>query len=118
MHELSIAQAIVERATAVSKQNGDARVTKIGLRIGAISGVEAEALTFGMEALTKETPFEGVVLDIELCKKKQRCSRCGTEFEPDGFRTACPACQSNDSICIAGNELDVTYFELEDPPCA
>ncbi len=118
MHELSIAQTIVDRASTVSAQNSGARVTKIGLRIGAISGVEPDALRFGLEALTKDSPFEGVTVDIELCKRKQRCASCAHEFEPEGFHSACPMCQSNESTCVAGNELDVTYFELEDSPCA
>jgi len=118
MHELAIAQAILDRAQAASEGNGGARVLKIGLRIGAISGVEADALTFGIEALSKDTPFAGVVLEVEHCKRKQRCAACAAEFEPEGFSTSCPTCKGDESICIAGKELDVTFFELEDPPCA
>ena len=118
MHELSIASVILDRAKAASEQNGGARVTKVGLRIGEISGVDADALTFGIEALSKDTPLQGVVLEVELCKRKQRCSACTAEFEPKGFSTSCPTCRGDQSVCIAGKELDVTYFELEDPPCA
>jgi hydrogenase nickel incorporation protein HypA/HybF len=118
MHELSIATAILERAQAVSEQNGGARVTKIGLRIGEISGVEADALTFGIEALRKDTPLHGAVLEVEICKRKQRCSACADEFEPESFLAICPTCHGDQSECIAGKELDVMFFELEDPPCA
>jgi hydrogenase nickel incorporation protein HypA/HybF len=118
MHELSIASTILDRAKAASEQNGGARVTKVGLRIGEISGVDADALTFGIEALSKDTPLEGVVLEVEFCKRKQRCTACATEFEPEGFSPVCPACRSDASECIAGKELDVMFFELEDPPCA
>lgn len=118
MHELAIAQAIIERAEAASARNGGGRVTKIGLRIGAISGVEPDALSFGIEALTKATPFEGVVLEIEQPKRRQRCTACAHEFGPDGFVVACPACGDPSSECVAGKELDVTFFEVEDPPCA
>ncbi len=118
MHELSIASAILERAQAASQANGGARVTKIGLRIGAISGVEAEALTFGLEVLSKDTPHAGMVLEVELCKRRQRCTACLAEFEPEGFSSSCPTCQGEQSECIAGKELDVMFFELEDPPCA
>ena len=118
MHELSIASAILDRAKAASEENGGARVTKVGLRIGEISGVEADALTFGIEALSKDTPLQGVILDVELCKRKQRCTACATEFEPEGFQATCPSCHGDDSVCIAGKELDVMFFELEDPPCA
>jgi hydrogenase nickel incorporation protein HypA/HybF len=118
MHELSIASTVLERAKAASDKNGGARVTKIGLRIGEISGVDADALTFGIEALCKDTPMQGVVLEVERCKRKQRCTACATEFVPEGFLPVCPACRSDMSECIAGKELDVMFYELEDSPCA
>jgi hydrogenase nickel incorporation protein HypA/HybF len=118
MHELSIASSILDRARAASEKNGNARITKIGLRIGEISGVSEDALRFGVEALSKDTPMQGVALEIEFCKRKQRCSGCATEFEPESFITTCPSCQRDDSECIAGKELDVMFIELEDEPCA
>lgn len=117
MHELAIAQAIIERAQAASAKHGGGRVTKIGLRIGTVSGVEPDALSFGIEALTKATPLEGVVLEVERPQRRQRCTACAHEFEPDGFVVACPACGAPSSECVAGKELDVTFFEVEDPPC-
>jgi len=118
MHELSLASAILDRAQAVSLRNGNARVLKVGLRIGEISGVEPEALAFGFEALCRDTPMAGAVLEIERCKRKQRCAACAAEFEPTEITSACPVCHGDDSVCIAGRELDVVFFELEDPPCA
>ena len=85
MHELSIASSILERAQKASEQNGNARIVKVGLRIGEISGVETDALTFGIEALSKDTPLQGVIVEVELCKRRQRCTACATEFEPEGF---------------------------------
>lgn len=122
MHELSIASAILDRAKAVSEQNGNARVIKVGLRIGEISGVEADALRFGFGALCRGTAMETTELEIEICKRRQRCQGCNTEFEPEGeplaLAMSCPSCASNDSVCIAGKELDVMFIELEDSPCA
>ena len=118
MHELAIASAILERAQAASESNGGGRVLKIGLRIGEISGVEPDALSFGIEALAKGTPCEGVVLEVERPKRRQRCGACAAEFEPEGLLTACPSCRHESSECIAGSELEVTYIELEDAPCA
>jgi hydrogenase nickel incorporation protein HypA/HybF len=118
MHEIAIAAAILERAKVAADDNGGGRVLRIGLRIGEISGVEPDALSFGIEALAKGTSCEGLVLEIERPRRKQRCAACAAEFEPEGFVTACPVCRHESSECIAGNELDVTYIELEDPPCA
>jgi hydrogenase nickel incorporation protein HypA/HybF len=118
MHELAIAQAILERAAATSERCGGGRVLKIGLRVGEISGVEPDALAFGIEALSKDTPMAGVALEIERPGRKLRCTACASEFAPEGFAVACPACGNAASECIAGNELHVTFIELEDPPCA
>jgi hydrogenase nickel incorporation protein HypA/HybF len=111
MHELAIAQAILDRAQAASENNGGGRVLKIGLRIGEISGVEVDALSFGIEALSKGTP-------LERPKRRLRCTSCATVFEPEGFAVGCPTCRHEASDCIEGNELDVTFIELEDPECA
>lgn len=120
MHELSIASAIVDRARAACEQNGGARVSKVGLRIGEIAGVEVDALRFGFEALCKGTPMERTVLEVELCKRKQRCRACAVEFEPEGYLTTCPGCHGDDSECVAGKELDVVFIDIdiEDEPCA
>jgi hydrogenase nickel incorporation protein HypA/HybF len=118
MHELGIASAILERAQATSERNGNARVLKIGLRIGEVSGVEPDALSFAIEALAKGTSCEGVVLDVERPRRRRRCGACGAEFELDGMIAACPMCRRDASECVAGSELDLTYIELEDPPCA
>jgi hydrogenase nickel incorporation protein HypA/HybF len=118
MHELSIASTILDRALAASADNGHARIIKIGLRIGEIAGVEPDALSFGFEALCRSTAAQGAVLEIEYCRRKQLCSGYGKEFEPDGSVTACPWCSCEDSVCVAGAELDVTFIELEDAACA
>jgi len=118
MHELGIASSIVDRANAACERNGGARVTKVGVRIGEISGVDVDALTFAFESLCKGTAMEHVVLDVEYCKRRQRCNACATEFEPESFVTTCPTCRGDDSECVAGKELDVVFVEIEDEPCA
>jgi hydrogenase nickel incorporation protein HypA/HybF len=118
MHELGIASSIVERASSACERNGGARVTKIGVRIGEISGVDVDALTFAFESLCKGTAMERTVLDGAFCKRRQRCRQCANEFEPDSYITICPNCRGDDSECVAGKELDVVFVELEDEPCA
>ncbi len=119
MHELSIASAILDRVTAAAEQNAGARVTKVGLRVGELSSVDPGALAFGFEALAKGTRLvAGAVLEIEYRKRRQRCAACNLEFEPGEISSNCPACNEADSVCIAGNELDISFIEVEDPPCA
>ena len=50
MHELSIADAILDAVRVEAEKRPGAHVTKVGVRIGALSGVEPEALSFGFSA--------------------------------------------------------------------
>ena len=113
MHELSIAQSIVDSAREHAAQHGARRVLRIGVRIGQISGVSADALDFCFEMTTKETELEGATLDVERIGVRYRCRACGEEFPAADFTVACPACASQDTRLVAGDELALSYLELE-----
>ena len=88
---------------------------KVGLRIGELAGVDRDALSFGWEALTKETKWEGLELAIESVARRQRCIACSHEFQAADFMTACPKCSEVVTQTIAGDELDIAYIEVEEP---
>jgi len=117
VHELGIAASILERVQQESAQRNGARAIKVGVRIGELSGVDPEALSFGFEALVKDTPLEGLALEIDYRKRMQRCSKCSREYESSMLFTVCPECGSLETACIAGDELDLMFIELEDPAC-
>lgn len=118
MHELGIAESILNRVKQESAQRGGARATRVGVRIGELSGVDPAALSFGFEVLVKDTPFESLVLEIDFRKRMERCARCGREYESSMLFSECPDCGGADSTCIAGDELDIAFIELEEPECA
>ena len=118
MHELGIAESILNRATRESALRGEARITGIGIRVGELSGVDPSALSFAWEALVKDTPLEDVVLEIDFRKRTQRCAACAREFESNMLFSACPDCASEETICISGDELDIAFIDLEDRVCA
>jgi len=118
MHELGIAQSILDRMKEESIRHRGARATKVGVRIGELSGVDPDALSFGFQALSKDTPLEGATLEIDFRRRMQRCCACGCQFETAAMLTACPECGSQNTICIAGDELDIVFIELEDAACA
>ncbi|MGD8605331.1 MAG: hydrogenase maturation nickel metallochaperone HypA, partial [Anaerolineales bacterium] len=65
MHELAIADSIFRTVLAEIDKNGYARVSAIGLRIGLLTDVVPEALTFGFEAIARGTSLEHTGLKIE-----------------------------------------------------
>lgn len=113
MHELSIAQSIVESVRAEMAGRSDARVARIGLKVGDLSGVQPDALNFSFEIIVRGTELEHAALDIERVPLTVRCAACNTEFRVLDYRTCCPGCGGEAATPVAGNELQLTYLELE-----
>jgi hydrogenase nickel incorporation protein HypA/HybF len=114
MHELSIAQSVLEAVQAEAARHPGAKPMKIGLKIGELAAVDPDALQFAFEVLTRETELEGLKLEIEFCPRWHRCFDCGTEFAVKDFDFRCTKCQSTRNECISGDELQMTYLELEE----
>ncbi|HET8667446.1 MAG TPA: hydrogenase maturation nickel metallochaperone HypA [Terriglobales bacterium] len=114
MHELSIATAILDRVAAEAQRHPGARFTKVGVRIGEISGIDPEALSFGFECLVKDSEFDPLSLAIEFCPRIQRCLACAHEFPAPDSMTGCPKCGHAHTTCIGGEELDIAYMEVEE----
>jgi hydrogenase nickel incorporation protein HypA/HybF len=64
MHELGIANSILEAVQTEMRPHPQARAVKIGVTIGAYSGVDRDSLAFCFEAITRGTPFESLILDL------------------------------------------------------
>jgi len=114
MHELSIANSILEAVRKERERLNGTRVTKVGVRIGELAGVDPDALSFGFEVLVKDTDLEPLALAIELVPRRHECSRCGHRFAVVDYRMDCPACGSTATRCVGGDELQLAYLEVEE----
>jgi hydrogenase nickel incorporation protein HypA/HybF len=114
LHELSLAQSIVEIVQNTARDNGGARVVAIGLRIGDLSGVVTDSLTFCFSAITAGTPLEGVSLHIDQVPIRARCRDCAAECNVEDFVFLCPSCGSGNLEITAGRELQVSHIEVEE----
>jgi len=115
MHELSIASAILDAVRKEMEGRPGMRVRKVGLRIGAVSGVVPDSLSFGFEGLVRGTDLEPVVLEIESLPRRQRCPDCNLTFDVQDDSVACPRCARADTMFAGGDEMDLAYLELEEP---
>ena len=64
MHEMALAQSMLEIVERTARDNGGGRVTLVRIEIGALSHVEPEALRFGFDVMTRGSLAEGARLDI------------------------------------------------------
>jgi hydrogenase nickel incorporation protein HypA/HybF len=113
MHELSIAKSLLEIIEDESKRHGLSRVTRVTVKIGVLSTIVPEALTFSFEAITGKTIAEGAVLDIEVVPARGRCENCRIDFDVERFFFLCPECGGVASEIISGKELEITQMEAE-----
>jgi hydrogenase nickel incorporation protein HypA/HybF len=111
MHELSIAQAIVDVAAGHARGS---RVTRVYVQIGHLRQVVPSALEFSFALCAHGTPVEGARLEIETIPVTVTCRRCGQPSRPDGFPLACRACAGLDVAVVGGEELLVESLELEE----
>lgn len=113
MHELSIAQNIIDAVEAALPEHGLNRVVRVGVRIGTLSSVDPEALTFGYQVLIADTPLSGSVLAIETVETSAVCRKCGHKFAASDFVFVCPRCESSQCDLVSGQELEIVYLEGE-----
>lgn len=114
MHELGIANSILDGVAAEVSRRAGARPVKVGVRVGELAGLDPDALRFAFEALTLDTPLAGLLLDIEFRASRSRCNDCSHEFEVRNFELLCPACGSLTTSRISGDELEFAYLEIEE----
>lgn len=113
MHELSIAQALVEQVADVLAKEGAVRATDVTVTVGALSGVNPEALLFAFPMAVQDTGIGTPRLRIDTVPAKVLCKGCGQSCEPDPPFLVCPACGGIDVEVESGRELLLTAVELE-----
>jgi hydrogenase nickel incorporation protein HypA/HybF len=110
VHELSIAQAIVDVAV---RHAGSSRVARVWVQVGHLRQVVPAALEFSFELCSHGTPVEGAALELEVIPVAVTCRRCAAASEPDGFPLTCAVCGGLDVEVVRGEELQVESLELE-----
>lgn len=113
MHELSIAQSIIEIVDEEARKHGASRVKKVKIKIGEFSGVVKEALEFSFDVVKNGTIVEDAQIEIEIVKFRALCGNCGFVLEEmEDFNLFCRVCGEPMNI-VSGREMQVEYIEIE-----
>ncbi|HEY7273173.1 MAG TPA: hydrogenase maturation nickel metallochaperone HypA [Actinoplanes sp.] len=108
MHELSIAQSVVD---AICERAAGRSVHSVRLRVGALTAVVPEAMRFCFDLAVEGTAAQGARLDIEHRPGMARCRSCGADVELTDPILLCP-CGSADLEVTAGRELQIVSMEV------
>ena len=113
MHELSIAESILETANKTLENNpGNNRIDSIRLRIGLLAAVDDDALRFALEAITEGTLNSGMEIRIEKVYPQAKCFSCGNSFEVRDMIYTCPQCGAFRADLEGGDELEIVSMEV------
>jgi hydrogenase nickel incorporation protein HypA/HybF len=113
MHELSIARSLIEIAQNEAAKQG-LQVEAVHIKVGALSGVVPEALTYAYDIATENTALAGTRLVIEEAPVRIYCDPCQGEFTLEGMQFACPSCGVASGDLRGGRELDIISLEVKD----
>lgn len=114
MHELGIAASILENVEKEAQRHPGSHISKVGVKIGELAGVDQDALQFGFEVLVKDTDWEPLLLEVEFVPRMQRCPKCAYDFRMTEYDPRCPLCGEVATVCISGEELDIAYMEVDE----
>lgn len=114
MHELSIAQNIVDIIQENVKEENLRGVKSVKVQVGELSTVVPDSLEFCFSAIVSETPLTNARLDIQRTPFQVFCQSCQMILPSVGGIALCPKCGKSDTRVVSGTELHVVEIQLED----
>jgi hydrogenase nickel incorporation protein HypA/HybF len=112
MHELSIAQNILDIACDAVSQTERGNVREIRMRIGPYAGIVADSLEFGFSILAAGSEMPEATLAIEVTPIVLACDSCGGSSPVEYGIFACPLCGDRTIRIVSGNELQIVDIQL------
>ena len=120
MHELVIVFHIIRTVEDVAQQNKVARIRRVTLQLGEVSGVVESYLQDCCKwAAAKSEILPDAVLTVEIIPAVTLCEDCGQQYPTVQYGRTCPHCQSPHTHLVQGNEMlikEVEAVEGDDAP--
>jgi len=107
VHELSYCEAVLE---AVERRARGRQVSRVGVRIGTVHRIVAEAFQQSFEIAAVGGPAAGAVTEITVIPVMGHCMECREDFASADPAPACPACGSLDVAVDGGDEVTLEWI--------
>jgi len=112
MHEYSLVRALADRVEQEARARSATSVSRLSVRIGAMSGVEPELFASAF-TLCREGLLAGAELDIRRSEASWACPACASAI-PAGAVLRCAACGVPARLA-SGDEILLEQIEMEVP---
>jgi hydrogenase nickel incorporation protein HypA/HybF len=114
LHEMSIVVSFVKMAEEYAVKNNAAKVLRVVLQLGEISGIEERYLHEFYPDVVEGTILEGSELVIETIEASVFCTNCATTYNPSKSDFKCPKCGSERCDVIDGRGLFIKEIGIEE----
>ena len=113
MHEMALAEGVLQLVEETARRENAARVKLVVLEIGRLSSVEPDALRFCFEAVSSGGIAQGAALEVIDVAGSGWCLSCMATVPMDELYGACPTCGSHQLQATGGTEMRVKEIEIE-----
>jgi hydrogenase nickel incorporation protein HypA/HybF len=111
MHEYSLVQALLTRVEQEARDHRATAVRRLTVRIGDLSGVEADTFATAFDLFSSRTICDGSTLVVERVPARWECATCRSPVRAGGA-LRCERC-GGPAALIAGGEFVLDRVELE-----
>ena len=112
MHEMSLAEGVLQLIEDAARQQPFATVRTVWLEIGELSGVEPEAMVFCFDAVTRGSIAQGARLEIIRLPGTGWCMACARTVPMTEVFGECPVCGGHQVQVTGGTEMRVKELEV------
>ncbi|MDD5312970.1 MAG: hydrogenase maturation nickel metallochaperone HypA [Dehalococcoidia bacterium] len=113
MHEMGVAQNILDIAVAAAQKEGAQKITRINMIAGELRGIVPMQLSFCFGIVAKDSIASGAYLNIEEVPVTAHCENCNSDFAVEEYQYICPKCGSTKIQLTGGTELRIKDIEIE-----
>ena len=113
MHEMSLAESVLQIIEDAARNQGFTRVKAVRLEIGQLACVEPEAMRFCFDAVMRDSIADQARLEFVETAGQGRCVKCSVEMPIAALHEACPHCGSYEIQVIGGDAMRVIELEVE-----
>ncbi|MGP1561733.1 MAG: hydrogenase maturation nickel metallochaperone HypA [Helicobacteraceae bacterium] len=114
MHEYSVVKSLIDLCEENARANGKARVLKVEVKVGVLSGIEPQLLQLAFDTFKEGTMCAGAEFFMHVQKVQILCHACQREQMLEKNEFLCPACGAADLDVLDGEEAYLMRLELDD----
>ncbi len=113
MHEFSVAQSLIEAATAEAARVGATRITRLSCRIGSMRQIDDWLMHEAFQSVAAGTICESATLSIDKTYMQVCCSTCRQQFPVRDWIWTCPTCGAEGKNPTGGDELELVSVDVD-----